>query len=349
MQAEQLLIQEISSRPSTEDLIFFIAQDDAMTSACAELHKKIANNKKEELKEINLYCQRYHISLTYLARELDHIQNIFAPRKVFSGDHEILGLQAGASLAQVKQAFRKLSLQYHPDTSNKNNTEEFIRITKAYQRIINNTDKKESPSSSTTAWRYRKENSPCQGQKRKKIYLYLFSFISTVLLLVIVGISIHYQKRAMLNNISKRNSATTATVATQEKSLQPLPLLEQTQEIGQEVEAQTFDLAVAGVTNITNNTVNDHPAPVTSVLPEKTTLAQSSTSQRTVALNVKNHTPPSSLAPHQSQTKAAMNKKYSDRIIEKSIAGKKEDEKKKISSSHSKNFSEKNKRACCIK
>ncbi|MCI5182836.1 MAG: hypothetical protein D3921_10065, partial [Candidatus Electrothrix sp. AW1] len=133
MQAEQLLIQKISSRPSTEDLIFFIAQDDAMTSVCAELHKKIAGNKREELKEINLYCQKYHISLAYLSRELDHIQNIFSPRKVFSGDHEILGLQTDASLAQVKHAFRKLCLQYHPDTSNKNNTEKFIKITKAYQ------------------------------------------------------------------------------------------------------------------------------------------------------------------------------------------------------------------------
>ncbi|MCI5114818.1 MAG: hypothetical protein D3912_08330 [Candidatus Electrothrix sp. AX1] len=336
MQAEQLLIQKISSRPSTEDLIFFIAQDDAMTSVCAELHKKIAGNKREELKEINLYCQKYHISLAYLSRELDHIQNIFSPRKVFSGDHEILGLQTDASLAQVKHAFRKLCLQYHPDTSNKNNTEKFIKITKAYQRIINNTDKKESRSSSATTWRYRKENSPFQGQNRKKIYLYLFSFISTVLLLVIVGLSIHYQRRAMLNNISKKKSAitrTTATVATQEQSLQPL--LEQPppsliKETGQKAEEQVPGLAVAGVTKVTNNRANDHPPPVTSVLPEKTTtLAQSSTSQRTVALNVKNHTPPSSLAPHQSQTKAAMNKKYSDRLTDKPIAGKKEDEKKK--------------------
>jgi DnaJ-domain-containing protein 1 len=204
MQTEQLLIQKISSRPSTEELIFFIAQDDAITSACADLYKKITGSNQKELKRINLLCQRYRISLPDLKRELDHVQGIFAPRKALSTDHKILGLQAGASLAEVKQAYRRLSIQYHPDTSGKKDTEKFITITKAYQRLINTPDKEESTShASTSTWRYgqKKTSKP----KRKKRYLYLFSFIAVALLLIIVGISIHYQQRAMLSNISMKD------------------------------------------------------------------------------------------------------------------------------------------------
>ncbi|MGB5685986.1 MAG: J domain-containing protein [Candidatus Electrothrix sp.] len=152
---------------------------------------------------INSLCQRYQISLTYLTRELNHIQNIFAPQKNISDNHKILGLQAGAHIAEVKQAYRKLSIKYHPDTSNKNDTSKFIEITKAYQRIINNTDKEENNASpSPSAWRHRK-NTPPPPQQREKKYLYLFSLITGAIILVIVSISINYQKRAMLKNISK--------------------------------------------------------------------------------------------------------------------------------------------------
>ncbi|RWX52538.1 DnaJ domain-containing protein [Candidatus Electrothrix marina] len=203
MQAEQLLVQKIASRPSTEELIFFIAEDDAINSACSELQKKIAGNNKKELKEIHALCQRYHISLVHLTRELNHIQNIFAPRETVSDDHKILGLHAGANITEVKQSYRKLSIKYHPDTSDKNDTAKFIEITKAYQRIINSADKKEnSATSSPSAWRYRK-NTPPPRQQRKKKYLYFFSLITGAVVLIIVGISIHYQKRAMLKNISK--------------------------------------------------------------------------------------------------------------------------------------------------
>ncbi|MCI5142041.1 MAG: hypothetical protein D3909_10040, partial [Candidatus Electrothrix sp. ATG1] len=204
MQAEQLLIQKFASRPSTEELIIFIAQDDEMTSACSELQKKIARKNKTELKEINDLCLRYHISLAHLTRELDHVLSIFTPQADTSNDHKILGLQAGASIAEVKQAFRKLSIQYHPDTSGKNNTAKFIEITKAYQRIINSSNKKtaKTTQASSSAWRYQKKAPPLQERKKKN--LYFFSLASaTTLLIVITFLSIHYQKSAMLNNISK--------------------------------------------------------------------------------------------------------------------------------------------------
>lgn len=238
MQAEQLLVQKIASRPSTEDLIFFIAQDDAITSACSELQRKIAGNSRKDLKELNSLCQRHHISLAYLTRELHHIQSIFAPKKNISDDHKLLGLEAQADITEVKQAYRRLSIKYHPDTSNKNNTAKFIEITKAYQRILagaaDNKEKNTPPSPS--AWRYRK-NTPPPHQQRKKKYIYLLSFITGILVLAIVAISIHYQKRAMLKNITKISRSPSPAAA-------PIEKIEKISAIVRNQAAETEDVSV---------------------------------------------------------------------------------------------------------
>ncbi|MCI5131824.1 MAG: hypothetical protein D3904_09925, partial [Candidatus Electrothrix sp. EH2] len=207
MQAEQILIQKIASRPSTEELIFFIAQDEAITSACSDLQRKLAGNNKKELKKINDFCRQYHISPAHLTREIDHIQSIFSPRKTATDDHKILGLQADASITEVKQAFRRLSLEYHPDTSNTNDAADFIRITKAYHRLIKNADKKSGTAPTQTAWRYRKKMP--HHEPEKKNYLFWFSILTAAVLLVIVGISMYYQQHAMLKNISRRKSFST--------------------------------------------------------------------------------------------------------------------------------------------
>eukprot|EP00474_Spongospora_subterranea_P008909 CRZ09367.1 hypothetical protein [Spongospora subterranea] len=51
--------------------------------------------------------------------------------------YEILGLESGAAVSDIKKAFRKLSLQYHPDKNiGKEDVERmFIRVSKAYQTL----------------------------------------------------------------------------------------------------------------------------------------------------------------------------------------------------------------------
>jgi len=55
----------------------------------------------------------------------------------FQSNYDILGLERGASLQQVKKAYRKLSLQWHPDKNKdrKECAEKFIQISKAYKEI----------------------------------------------------------------------------------------------------------------------------------------------------------------------------------------------------------------------
>ncbi|MCI5157126.1 MAG: hypothetical protein D3906_01570 [Candidatus Electrothrix sp. AUS1_2] len=205
MQSEQILIQKIASRPSTEELILFIAENDAITQTCSELRKALTRNDKKKLKEINMLCQRYHISVGYLTRELNHIQSIFAPRQITSDDHKMLGLQPGASIAEIKQAYRRLSLQHHPDISSKNDSAYFIEITKAYRRLLDKVNTEERSSVAPSAWRYRKK-APSPQQREKK-YIYVISLLIGGVLLAILTLSFYYQNRAMLNNLSKASSA----------------------------------------------------------------------------------------------------------------------------------------------
>lgn len=53
--------------------------------------------------------------------------------------YQILGIKRGASEAEIKKAFKKLSLKYHPD-KNKGN-EEKVMISMNYERHKNNSKK----------------------------------------------------------------------------------------------------------------------------------------------------------------------------------------------------------------
>ena len=56
--------------------------------------------------------------------------------------YEVLGLSKGASAAEIKKAYRKLSKQYHPDINKEEGAEEkFKEITEAYE-VLSDENKK---------------------------------------------------------------------------------------------------------------------------------------------------------------------------------------------------------------
>lgn len=69
--------------------------------------------------------------------------------------HQILGVQAGASQKEIKNAYRQLSLKYHPDR-NKNDTdgEKFKKVTEAYQQLRSEEKKKDKISENEVATKY---------------------------------------------------------------------------------------------------------------------------------------------------------------------------------------------------
>lgn len=65
------------------------------------------------------------IVLAYKVSQHDYEMANFDP-------YEILGIQTGASQAEIKKAYRKLSVILHPDKET-GNEKEFMKLTKAYQ------------------------------------------------------------------------------------------------------------------------------------------------------------------------------------------------------------------------
>jgi molecular chaperone DnaJ len=69
--------------------------------------------------------------------------------------HRILGIQVGASQKEVKNAYRRLSLKYHPDRNKDDNDgERFKKVTEAYQKLKNEEKRKEKISESEVATKY---------------------------------------------------------------------------------------------------------------------------------------------------------------------------------------------------
>ena len=195
------LIKKIASNPSTEELILFIADNDEMVKECVELQKRLETSNSRELDDLDGLCRNHHISLEMFSREVHNIVAIFAPDSV-SDEYAVLGLKDNANQKQVKDAFRKLSIKYHPDSSGSVDSDKFIEICQAYKAIISRSgsDKPTSHAGKTTSWRYTKKRGLSPKQKRRNIYL--FSSLSFILLIISVIAPYMYRKKVMLQNLN---------------------------------------------------------------------------------------------------------------------------------------------------
>lgn len=63
--------------------------------------------------------------------------------------YDILGLQQGASEEEIKKAYRKLAMKYHPDTTSCDSNEQFLKIKEAYQALTSETNQEQQTESSS--------------------------------------------------------------------------------------------------------------------------------------------------------------------------------------------------------
>jgi len=65
-------------------------------------------------------------------------------------DWEVLGIQEGASLEEVKAAYRVAVKEVHPDIKKDGDETAFIQINEAYKRLLDGANKPEQPKPDAT-------------------------------------------------------------------------------------------------------------------------------------------------------------------------------------------------------
>jgi hypothetical protein len=113
-----------------------------------------------------------------------------------SDDLKVLGLSNDCSADEIRRAFRKLALRYHPDiSSNPEDHHQFLLIQSAYQRLLVSEEQSRSLAESSVSWRDHNPirnvtTEPKRLSTAHKIFRYLYTPPLFVLILLLTPIFI---------------------------------------------------------------------------------------------------------------------------------------------------------------
>ncbi len=206
------LLKQLSRDSYTEDTIAFVADNGGMLSSCKKI-LTLCRDGSEEIREwVQKECGKYGVQYSYFLKEAGRILQIFQPEDEQGDSYGILGLPSSASLAEVKQAYRKLTVKYHPDTAGnagRDTTEQFIRINKAYHAITTSKrqDSVDGKSEGTSqSWRYGKTESVSGSRVNKKTIVWI-SVLILGLVLSCGLIAQIYSQKVMVSTLQHSGAA----------------------------------------------------------------------------------------------------------------------------------------------
>lgn len=217
------LIKYYSHDSGTESLIRYLADTNGMISACNCVFGGTADIDAAEMAWIHQECNRHRISFQNLSSRVSQVLAIFDTSEAGDDHYATLGLEHDASPEEVKAAYRKLCLIYHPDKASATkeyDPQKFINISIAYHAI---TAPEKDLSSNGRAvaqpdWNSTKKNGISASQKR------IFGYWALGLLLVLIVVSvigtINVKKRAMLAGLTEKRGEAVPLVKTSVESPQ---------------------------------------------------------------------------------------------------------------------------------
>ncbi len=182
------LVLAFAGITSTEELFLFVAGNEGMLSFCQNLIKQLdsGDSPAPDVQLVNTACSSRGILTGLLYAEVRKV--LLALNRVHNPnqDHyEVLGLEATATTGEVKKAYRKLSMRFHPDRAHQSDgtADRFLKISGAYHAIMldSRTPRPERP----TPWRNKvhQDRQDKRGSNKKKLFLGFFSLVAVLVLL----------------------------------------------------------------------------------------------------------------------------------------------------------------------
>ncbi len=131
-------IKKYSTDNGTESMLDYVADTNGMLGACKELFDINGAIDYTLVDWFYQECGRYSVAPNSFAHAVSQVFAIFNGNYESQDHYATLGLSSDADADEVKSAYRKLSLQHHPDRAANNDTYDpqiFININKAYRAI----------------------------------------------------------------------------------------------------------------------------------------------------------------------------------------------------------------------
>jgi DnaJ-class molecular chaperone len=95
--------------------------------------------------------------------------------------YSILGIEKNASEDEIKKAYKKLVLRFHPDKNNdKNSHEQFIKIHSAYEILINNKLREDYDKLNKDKYNFRETMEYFYKKYKKNIYQNIYNILSFI-------------------------------------------------------------------------------------------------------------------------------------------------------------------------
>lgn len=205
------LLKQLSRDSSTENTIAFVADNGGMLASCKKI-LALCRDGNEEIREwVQKECGKHGIQYGWFLQEAGQLLQLFQSGDEQDDSYGILGLSSSADLAEVKRAYRKLTVLYHPDTAGnagRDTTEQFVRINKAYHAIT--TGKRQESVDDTSAgiahsWRYGKTGR-ASGRVSKKTIVWI-SILMLISVLSCTLIAQIYSQKVMVASLQKSGAA----------------------------------------------------------------------------------------------------------------------------------------------
>lgn len=184
----------------TESLISYVADTADMLVACRILVTSVEGQDSQVIAWLQKVCEESQVTSHSFLMEIARIVTLF-PSVSYRNDHyAVLGVNPGASITEIKRAYRGLCRRYHPDLAadeNRIDSDKFIAVNESYKALLTAQQRKEDKPQKQAIRRRHKKISRVTPEQRKKFFIWFFLLLAVLVTVSIFG-SISFKKRAML-------------------------------------------------------------------------------------------------------------------------------------------------------